>query len=130
MKRGILIAMFGLLVQLATAQQGVININQDVTLEAAIEKHKQINRSNINVEGWTVMVLSSTDRTKVTDAKAALLRVLPNTIVDWEYARPFFKLRAGAYETKVEAAPLLEYIKVQYPGAYIAKIKVHPRELL
>lgn len=130
MKRGILIAMFGLLAQFAAAQQGVININQDVTLEAALEKHKQINRNVTRVDGWTVMVLSSTDRTKVTDAKAALLRTMPNTIIDWEYARPFFKLRAGAFETKVEAAPLLEYIKVQYPGAYIGQIKVHPRELL
>ncbi|MFK7949154.1 MAG: SPOR domain-containing protein [Saprospiraceae bacterium] len=129
MKKLILIAIFGFLTQFATAQ-GVININQDATLESALEKHKQINRNTGKVDGWTVMIMSSTDRTKVTNTKAAFLRTFPSIPVDWEYTRPFFKLRAGAYASKLEAASLLARIKTQYPSAYIGRAKFSPRELL
>jgi hypothetical protein len=130
MKKIILIAVFGLLAQFAIAQQGVININQDATLEVALERHKQINRNTTKVDGWTVMIMSSTDRTKVTDAKAIFLRTFPTVPVDWEYTRPFFKLSAGAFATKLEAASLLARIKAQYPSAYTGRAKFSPRELL
>lgn len=129
MKKLILITVFGFLAQFAIAQ-GVININQDATLESALTKHKQINRNTSKIDGWTVMIMSSTDRAKVTDTKAVFLRTFPSIPVDWEYTRPFFKLRAGAYATKLEAASMLAKIKTQYPSAYIGRAKFSPRELL
>lgn len=130
MKRIILIATFGLLTQLVTAQQGIINISQDATLEAALERHKQINKNKTKVDGWTVFVMSSTDRTKVTTAKATFLRTYSDIPVDWEYTRPFYNLHAGAFATKLEAASLLARMKAQYPSAYIGRTKFTPRELL
>lgn len=130
MRKLILIAVFGFLAQFATAQQGVINISQDATMESALERHKQINRNTAKIDGWTVMIMSSTDRAKVVDTKAAFLRTFPNIPADWEYTRPFFKLRAGAFSTKLEAASLLARIKTQYPSAYIGRAKFSPRELL
>ncbi len=129
MKRLILIAVLGFFVQIAAAQ-GIINITQDADIEAALKRHKQINRGNVKVDGWCIMIASSTDRAKVTDAKAEFLRNYPNIPVDWDYERPFFKLRAGAYATKLEAASLLELIKIQYPSAYIGRAKFFPRDLM
>jgi hypothetical protein len=130
MKKLVLIAVLGFFAQSVFAQQGVINIVQGAEIEAALTRHKQLNASIEKMDGWCVMITSSTDRAKVTDIKTQFLRDFSNIPVDWVYERPFFKLQAGAYNTKMEAAELLALIKTQYPSAYIGRAKFTPRELL
>ncbi|NJN77547.1 MAG: hypothetical protein HC803_03815 [Saprospiraceae bacterium] len=130
MKKLVLIVTLGFFAQAIFAQQGVINIVQDAEIEAALSRHKALNRSIEKMDGWCVMITSSTDRAKVTDIKAQFLRDFSNIPIDWVYERPFFKLQAGAYNTKMEAAELLAIIKAQYPSAYISRAKFTPRELL
>lgn len=130
MKKLIFIAVLGFVAQFAFAQQGVINIVQDADIEAALNRHKQLNANIEKIDGWCVMITSSTDRAKVTDIKAQFLRDFGDVPIDWIYERPFFKLQAGAYNTRMEAAELLALIKAQYPSAYISRAKFTPRELL
>lgn len=129
MKKLVLITVLGFVAQFAFAQ-GVINIVQDADIEAALNRHKQLNKSIEKMDGWCVMITSSTDRAKVTDVKAQFLRDFGDVPIDWIYERPFFKLQAGAYNTKMEASELLTLIKAQYPSAYISRAKFTPRELL
>jgi hypothetical protein len=130
MKKLVFIAVLGFVAQFAFAQQGVINIVQDADIEAALNRHKELNANIEKIDGWCVMITSSTDRAKVTDVKAQFLRDFGDVPIDWIYERPFFKLQAGAYNTRMEAAELLALIKVQYPSAYISRAKFTPRELL
>lgn len=130
MKKLILIAVLGFFAQFVFAQQGVINIVQDAEIEAALTRHKQLNKSIDKMDGWCVTIASSTDRAKVTDVKTQFLRDFSDVPIDWVYERPFFKLQAGAYNTKMEATQLLTLIKTQYPSAYIGRAKFTPRELL
>lgn len=130
MKRLILIAILGFFAQAVFAQQGIINIVQDAEIETALNRHKTFNQNIQKVDGWCVMIMSSTDRAKVTAVKSDFLRNFSSIPIDWIYARPFFKLQAGAYNTKMEAARLLALIKTQYPSAYISRAKFTPRKLL
>ena len=113
MKKLVLITILAFIAQFAFAQQGVINIVQDADIEAALSRHKQLNKSIEKMDGWCVMITSSTDRAKVTDVKTQFLRDFSNIPIDWVYERPFFKLQAGAYNTKMEASELLTLIKAQ-----------------
>jgi hypothetical protein len=113
----------------ATAQ-GIINIVQDAELEAALQRHKELNRATTELKGWCVMLTTSTDRAKVTDLKAAFVRDFPDIPIEWTYERPYFKLQAGAYENKREAHGLLENLKNQYPGAYLARGSFSTRSML
>lgn len=122
----ILLAFLGF-AQLSFAQ-GVINVSQDPAIESALQRHKEINRSLTQISGWCVQLMASSDRDKVMQLKTQFLSSNPDIRVDWEYERPFFKLKAGAYRTKLEAARLLYLIKKQYPGAYITRGKFSPQE--
>lgn len=129
MKHLFLIILICVLANLATAQ-GVINIVQDANIEAAVQRHKEINQSTKKIKGWCVMISSSTDRTKMMNTKTQFLRDYSYIPTEWIYERPYFKLRAGAYNTKMEAAGLLKSIKELYPSAYITRGEFFPRELL
>jgi hypothetical protein len=129
MKQLFLIILICGIAEFATAQ-GVINIVQDAEIESALQRHKEINQSTQKIKGWCVMISASTDRAKMMSAKAQFLRDYPYIQMDWIYENPYFKLRAGAYNTKMEAAGLLKKIKGLYPSAYITRGEFTPRELL
>lgn len=127
MKHILFVFSFLLIGQIAVGQ-GIINITQDPSIEAAIEKHKAINKGTTKLNGWCVQLMASTNREKVMNMKSRFLQSHPETRVDWDYERPFFKLKAGAFKTKLEATGLLHQIKRQYPGAYVTRGKFHPKE--
>jgi len=129
MKQLFLVILICGLAEFATAQ-GVINIVQDADVESALQRHKEINQSTKKIKGWCVMISATTDRSKMMAAKTKFLRDYSYIPVDWVYERPYFKLRAGAYNTKMEAAGLLKSIKSLYPSAYITRGQFSPRELL
>ena len=76
-------------------------------------------------------ILSSDNRTKITELKGVFLNTYPNTPVDWDYEAPYYKLRAGAYRSKSEATRLLYKVREQFPDAYIVRNnKISPIDLL
>ena len=55
----------------------------------------------------------------------------PNIGVDWVHDRPDYKVRAGAFESKLDAQRLLHVIRQDYPNASImTDNKMNPGELI
>ena len=55
----------------------------------------------------------------------------PDVKVNWEHSKPYYKLRIGAFATRLESVRLLYRIKQDYPGAYPIKDNQIPaRELV
>ncbi len=105
-------------VQLSYAQVSIVQSQDVVDLVAA---HKALNKSKKNISGWSVQLLASSERAKVTELKGVFLNTYPNIKVDWDYSAPYYKLKAGAYLTKMEASRLLYQIKNQFPDAYVVR---------
>lgn len=89
------------------------------------------NRSTQRLSGWSVELISTSERTKVTALKSEFLNVYPFTKVDWTYEAPYYKLKAGAFLSKMEATRLLYRIKLHFPNAYLVRNhQIAPIDLL
>lgn len=106
-----------------------VNINEDAAVSQMIERHIQINRATQDLEGWKVQLIATSDRTKVMEMKGEFLSRYPQIKVDWDYSAPYYKLKAGAFLTKLEAANLKYRIRYDYPDAYITKDQVRKADL-
>jgi transcription antitermination factor NusA-like protein len=102
------------------AQAQVVIIQSD-DIQQLLNKEKQINKSTKTISGWSIQILSSDDRNKVTELKGVFLNTYPGIPVDWDYEAPYYKLRAGAYRTKAEANEFLSKVIGQFPDAYIVR---------
>ena len=123
----ILIAFIGL----SNYTQAQVTIIQSDDVEQLLAKEKEVNKSTTTIKGWSIQMLSSDDRTKITELKGIFLNTYPNTPVDWTYEAPYYKLRAGAYRTKAEATRLLYKVREQFPDAYIVRNNnISPIDLL
>lgn len=91
----------------------------------------QQNQLNEFVPGWRIQVLATTDRQKLETVKAEFQRDYPGILIDWQHDKPYYKLRAGAFASKLAATELLYRLKKKFPSAYTAKDnQIAARQLL
>ena len=114
-----------------SAQEGNISVKEEVKIEQMMQKFVEINKATTTIDGWRIQLLVSTDRRKVENEKMKFQSLFPNIQVDWSHSSPYYKLKAGAFMTKMEATRMLYVLKSEYPQAYTAKDNtIRPFELL
>ncbi len=108
-----------------------VQVKEDGVIGQMMFKMKQINEFNTEVEGWRIQILATTDRRKMEEVKTEFQMKYPLVSIDWIQDKPYYKLKAGAFSTKLEAARLLHRLKKDYPSAYPAKDnKINLQELI
>jgi hypothetical protein len=93
-----------------------VPINEDNEVTQLMRIFKQINNRSEYVEGWRVQVVSTTDRQRMESVREALRERYPYLSTSWEHDRPYYRLRAGAYATRLEALQLQHMLREFYPG--------------
>jgi hypothetical protein len=126
-KLKLLIAILGTLIgtQHTHAQQGAINVQEETGIRYLLDSRKSANfKENRTLRAWSVQIMTSRDKYEVLQKLQevrSLFRDDLNVKVDWTYEQPYYRLNAGAFYTKLEAAALLYKVIQRYPSAYIFK---------
>ena len=123
-KKLFLILIFGCYAVIGVAQ---INFSEDFLIERMMSRYTEINRANPSVSGWRIQVMASTDRRKVEAAYASFNGRFPEYPCEWVHAKPYYKLKAGAFLTRLEAIAAVQRIKRHYRSAlptYDGKISI------
>ncbi|MEM6318323.1 MAG: SPOR domain-containing protein [Bacteroidota bacterium] len=129
MKKFVLVLLLGAnFTILGFSQNVVVRETPDIT--RLVEKHIELNRATQTIDGWRIQLFATTDRAKLESARGTFINRYPSIPVDWEHASPWYRLRAGAYATKLDATRMLNSLKIYYPDAYLAKDKIRPSEIL
>ncbi len=130
MKKLLLLLVIGISLQANSLAQNV-SINEDFPIAEMMNRYVEQNKSKRSVDGWRIQITATTDRQKVEAEKRKFLSNHPGINVDWTHSKPYYRLRAGAFLTKLEAIRLLYLLKKDYPSAYPAKDNQIPvQELL
>lgn len=117
-----------IVIQLGISQS--IIVKETPTITQLVDRHIELNRSTPTIDGWRIQLFATTDRSKLEGAKSTFINRYPNIPIDWVHASPWYRLRAGAYATKLDATRMLNSLKIYYPDAYLAQDKIKPSELL
>ena len=113
-----------------TQAQNVI-ITEEPLVTKLMDRFVEINKSQKNIEGWRIQILATTDREKLENVKQTFRYRYPNIPIDWIHNKPYYKLRAGAFASKLEALRLKHVLDTDYPGTYPVKDKnIQPGELI
>jgi len=130
MRKLFLLLSFLFIIGLEVKAQNVY-VTEDATISTLMDGYAQIHKSKETVSGWRIQILATTDRMKMEKSKEKFLQDYPQINVDWIHAKPYYKVRVGAFSTKLEAQRLLYMLKKDYPSAYPAKDNnIRPGELV
>lgn len=113
------------------AQTGKVYMNEEGSIRMMLDHRKGLNfEKDRTVKAWSVQVMVTRDKYEVNKRKYEVQRRFNDVKVDWVFEDPYYRLNAGAFYTKLEAAGLLNKLNMTYPDAYIFKnSKVKPGDL-
>lgn len=108
-----------------------VQIAEPTEVSNMLLRYSEINKSITKISGWRVLILGTQDRVLVEETKQRFLFRYPNIPADWIHDKPFYNLRAGAFESKLDAQRLLNIIRQEYPNATLTRDNnVKPIELI
>ncbi len=111
--------------------QGKLYIKEDPLISQMMDRYVQANKSRKFVDGWRVQIMATPDRQNMDRQLQTFQYRYPKLSADWVHHNPYYKIRVGAFATRLEALRLLYLLKPDYPGAYLlADKEVKPSELL
>ncbi len=124
-------------VQLATAQNIIINEEPLITkmMYTYVTGGKSANTPTTGgtvqiVDGFRIQLLATTDRTKVDESQSIFNARYPGVFSGWSQAKPYYRVRVGAFTSRSDATSFLQKIKKDYPDAYIVPDRVKTSEII
>lgn len=118
MKPLFVLCMFTLLASVSlSAQSGVTYEEPGIT--SLMSKYKSQNQAKTHIKGFRIQVASTTDRAKIQQQAGLFQHHFPHLAANWINETPYYKLKVGAYETKLECTYELKQIQEHFPGAYM-----------
>ena len=121
----------GLLVSATTLSAQNIHVQEEYNISQMMNKFAELNRMSEGESGWRIQLVATTDRRKMERDRETFMSKYPEIPVDWQHAKPYYRLRAGAFKTKLEAIRVLHILKKDYPSAFPAKVaQISPREFV
>ena len=107
-----------------------ITIYESSEVAEVMSRYASNNRISETMPGWRIQLLSTTDRRKMESTREEFMMKFPQMQLDFQHTPPHYKLRTGAFRTKLEAMRILSQIKEEIPGAYTTKDMIFRRELV
>lgn len=86
------------------------------TVEDMMTKFVNKNKSEGNVKGWRIQIITTDDRRKMESAKSKFSSMYPDVEVQWNHVSPYYRVRVGAYENKMQLMGFLLELKNDFPG--------------
>ena len=103
----------------AQDEMGFVNIIASSNIDALVNKHVNMNRSSKPKKGFRIQLIQNSVRQNVLDRKEEFLMSFPEIPIYMNYAAPYFKLRVGDYNSRLEAYRALKQILYKIPTAFI-----------
>ncbi len=120
-----LLCMFG--VGFGLYGQTEVGYDKEEGIAELEELHKFVWANLKEIEGYRIQLLAASgvnSRNSVEQAHQEFRASFPDIPSYVSYAEPYFRLRVGNFETKLEAHKTLMLLRPQYAGAFVIKDKI------
>ena len=131
MVRFLFLGIFLLAAHFTVEAQNNVFYEEQPPIDEMMASFSEANKARNFMTGWRVQIMATPDRQRLESVKQSFQYRYPSVPVDWVHSAPYYKLRAGAFATKLEALRLKYILKEDYPGTYLVRDDaIRPRELI
>ena len=96
-----------------------INMNEEPAITDLMNRYVSQNKERTQIRGYRIQIYSTTDRVKIQQQAGAFAYRFPDMQANWINEKPYYKLRAGAFATKLDCAYILNKVQEHFQGAYM-----------
>ncbi|NOY47338.1 MAG: SPOR domain-containing protein [Chlorobi bacterium] len=112
-------------INIITAQEGIVSINQDKNIDVLLNLKKEVNKSQSN---YKIQIYNG-NRSGAKKARLEFKNSFSNWSTYMKFETPNYKIWIGNFKTRIEADRALLKIKRKFNNAFIFKPKKEKRNL-
>ncbi|MEM9544519.1 MAG: SPOR domain-containing protein [Bacteroidota bacterium] len=125
-----IIMLLGLLLGFQGIAQGTVNVNASATISQMMDQFTSTNKAENTIKGWRIQIITTNNRRKMEAARSKFLSMYPDIDVIWNHVAPYYRVKVGAYETKMQLMGFLLELKEEFPGVIPVMDNVNKSELI
>ena len=122
--------LFSLLLCFQISGQGTVNVNTSATITQMMDQFTSTNKAESKVKGWRVQIITTNDRRKMETARRKFSSKYPDVEVKWNHVAPYYRVKVGAYENKMQLMGFLLELKKDFPGVIPVMDNINKSELI
>jgi hypothetical protein len=107
--------------------QHVIASNE---VELLIDRFKMQGKLNEQMRAWRIQIITTDDRREMEAARSRFSNLYPGVQLEWKHVVPYYQVRVGAYENKLDLMPFLLEVKKVFPSATPVNDMVNKKTLV
>ena len=115
---------------LAHIATGQVVVNEEPAVRNLMDKFERIHKSEDQIDGWRIKIINTTDRREMERARFKFQQLFPDRKSTSSYENPYYSIRTGAYENRIEVEPFLVTLKEHFPNAIPVRDKIAKEEVL
>ena len=122
--------LFSLLLCFQISGQGTVNVNTSAKITQMMDQFTSTNKAENKVKGWRVQIITTNDRRKMETARSKFSFMYPDVEVKWNHVAPYYRVKVGAYENKMQLMGFLLELKNDFPGVIPVMDNINKSELI
>ena len=123
-----IIAVFLLVISYNTNAQ--VNVVEDEQVSQMLRNYQSKERAETTIKGYRIQIITTPDRRKMESVRAKFTSMYPNVRMEWEHVSPYYQVRVGAYETKMDLMDFMIELKKQFRDAIPVVSDIEKNELV
>ena len=105
-------------------------INEEPEIRSIMNAYEQSNKSEEIVRGWRIQIMTTNDRSEMEAGLLKFERLYPHIDFKWEHNPPYYQVRIGAYEKKVDLEAFMIELKKEFPSSIPVQDDIKKTEIL
>lgn len=110
--------------------QGDVVISYGNDIQLMKDKFITQNKMEDEIKGWRIQVITTDDRRKMESAISKFSRMYPDVDLSWNHVPPYYRVRVGAYENKMQLMGFLLDLKQDFPSVIPVVDNISKSELV
>jgi len=120
----------GMLLFNSVIGQGSVTVNTSPSIDQMMDKFTATNKANTSIKGWRIQIITTDDRRKMEAARGKFSGLYPDVEVQWKHVAPYYRVKVGAYENKMQLMGFLLELKKNFPGVIPVMDNIKKTELV
>ncbi len=123
----IIVLLFSLMASVIMAQ---VTIVEDAAVKQMIDNYKAKHRAETTMKGYKIQIITTPDRRKMEHNKAKFARLYPHIKMEWNHISPYYNVRVGAYQNKMDLMGFMIDLKRDFKDAIPVVSDIEKYELI
>lgn len=107
-----------------------VSVMEDDQVSLMMKNFQSSEKSVSYVKGYRIQIITTPDRRKMESVRAKFTSQYPDVYMEWEHVSPYYQVRVGAYETKMDLMDFMLQLKQSFRDAIPVVSDVEKSELV